>query len=138
MKFGLEGIWMFIDDKGYFNFDFKMKCFDDLELKKNDEILLIFVFDDEDEVLKLLIFKIKVMSLEDIDKVEIKYDYIKVEKVKVLKDVKEDLYVDEIYGSLYYIEKGKGIFDKEGIKVIKGKIKFVNVVVKVDFELGEG
>lgn len=104
IKVSFDGVWMFINEKGYFDFDFKKNFFDNLELKKNDEILLIFVFDDEDEVLKLLIFKIKVMSLEDIDKVEIKYDYIKVEKVKVLKDVKEDLYVDEIYGSLYYIE----------------------------------
>ncbi len=57
------------------------------------------------------------------------------EKVKVLKDVKEDLHVDEIYGSLYHTEKGKGILDKEGTKVIKGKTKFANAVVKVDSEL---
>ncbi|ORN70218.1 hypothetical protein B8A16_12370, partial [Staphylococcus aureus] len=67
-KSGSEGIWMPIDDKGYFNFDFKTKRFDDLELKKNDEISLTFAPDDEDEALKSLIFKTKVTSLEDIDK----------------------------------------------------------------------
>ncbi|HDG9646638.1 TPA: FKLRK protein [Staphylococcus aureus] len=137
-KSGSEGIWMPIDDKGYFNFDFKTKRFDDLELKKNDEISLTFAPDDEDEALKSLIFKTKVTSLEDIDKAETKYDHTKVEKVKVLKDVKEDLHVDEIYGNLYHTEKGKGILDKEGTKVIKGKTKFANAVVKVDSELGEG
>lgn len=136
-KSGSEGIWMPIDDKGYFNFDFKTKRFDDLELKKDNEISLTFAPDDEDEALKSLIFKTKVTSLEDIDKAETKYDHTKVNKVKVLKDVKEDLHVDEIYGSLYHIEKGKGILDKEGTKVIKGKTKFANAVVKVDSELGE-
>ncbi|HDF6257710.1 TPA: FKLRK protein [Staphylococcus aureus] len=136
-KSGSEGIWMPIDDKGYFNFDFKTKRFDDLELKKDNEISLTFAPDDEDEALKSLIFKTKVTSLEDIDKAETKYDHTKVNKVKVLKDVKEDLHVDEIYGSLYHTEKGKGILDKEGAKVIKGKTKFANAVVKVDSELGE-
>lgn len=137
-KSGLEGIWMPIDKDGYFNFDFKTKRFDNLELKEGNDISLTFVPDDEEDALKPLIFKTKVTSLEDIDKAETKYDHTKVEKVKVLKDVKEDLHVDEIYGSLYHTEKGKGILDKEGTKVIKGKTKFANAVVKVDSELGEG
>ncbi|BCN87452.1 FKLRK protein [Staphylococcus argenteus] len=137
-KSGSEGIWMPIDDKGYFNFDFKTKRFDNLELKEGNDISLTFAPDDEEEALKPLIFKTKVTSLEDIDKAETKYDHTKVNKVKVLKDVKEDLHVDEIYGSLYHTEKGKGILDKEGTKVIKGKTKFANAVVKIDSELGEG
>lgn len=136
-KASSDGVWMPINEKGYFDFDFKKNPFDNLELKKNDEISLTFAPDDEDEALKSLIFKTKVTSLEDIDKAETKYDHTKVEKVKVLKDVKEDLHVDEIYGSLYHTEKGKGILDKEGTKVIKGKIKFANAVVKVYSELGE-
>lgn len=136
-KASSEGGWMPINEKGYFDFDFKKNPFDNLELKKNDEISLTFAPDDEDEALKSLIFKTKVTSLEDIDKAETKYDHTKVEKVKVLKDVKEDLHVDEIYGSLYHTEKGKGILDKEGTKVIKGKTKFANAVVKVYSELGE-
>lgn len=136
-KASSDGVWMPINEKGYFDFDFKKNPFDNLELKKNDEISLTFALDDEDEALKSLIFKTKVTSLEDIDKAETKYDHTKVEKVKVLKDVKEDLHVDEIYGSLYHTEKGKGILDKEGTKVIKGKTKFANAVVKVYSELGE-
>lgn len=136
-KASSDGVWIPINEKGYFDFDFKKNPFDNLELKKNDEISLTFAPDDEDEALKSLIFKTKVTSLEDIDKAETKYDHTKVEKVKVLKDVKEDLHVDEIYGSLYHTEKGKGILDKEGTKVIKGKTKFANAVVKVYSELGE-
>lgn len=113
------------------------KSFDNLELKKNDEISLTFAPDDEDEALKSLIFKTKVTSLEDIDKAETKYDHTKVEKVKVLKDVKEDIHVDEIYGSLYHTEKGKGILDKQGTKEITGKTKFANAVVKVYSDLGD-
>ncbi|MFW2678442.1 hypothetical protein ACN6MB_10120, partial [Staphylococcus aureus] len=79
-----DGVWMPINEKGYFDFDFKKNPFDNLELKKNDEISLTFAPDDEDEALKSLIFKTKVTSLEDIDKAETKYDHTKVEKVKVL------------------------------------------------------
>ncbi len=70
-----------IDDKGYFNFDFKTKRFDDLELKKNDDISLTFAPDDEEDALKPLIFKTKVTSLEDIDKAETNYDHTKVKKL---------------------------------------------------------
>ncbi len=128
--------WMPIDDKGYFNFDLETKRFDNLELKEGNDISLTFSPDDED-ALKPLIFKTKVTSFGDIDKAETKYDHTKVNKVKILDNVKEDLHVDEIYGSLYHTDKGKGILDKEGTKVIKGKTKFANAVVKVDSELGE-
>lgn len=136
-KASSDGVWMPINEKGYFDFDFKKNPFDNLELKKNDEISLTFAPDDEDEALKSLIFKTKVTSLEDIDKAETKYDHTKVEKVKVLKDVKEDLHVDEIYGSLYHTEQGKGILDKQGTKEITGKTKFANAVVKVYSDLGD-
>lgn len=136
-KSGSEGIWMPIDDKGYFNFDFKTKRFDNLELKKGNDISLTFAPDDEEDALKPLIFKTKVTSLEDIDKAETKYDHTKVNKVKVLDNIKEDLHVDEIYGNVYHTEQGKGKITQEGTKVIKGKTKFANAVVKVDSELGE-
>ncbi|MDO1871259.1 FKLRK protein, partial [Escherichia coli] len=73
-KASSDGVWMPINEKGYFDFDFKKNPFDNLELKKNDEISLTFAPDDEDEALKSLIFKTKVTSLEDIDKAETKYD----------------------------------------------------------------
>ncbi|SGW08074.1 putative surface protein [Staphylococcus aureus] len=136
-KASSDGIWMPINEKGYFDFDFKKNPFDNLELKKNDEISLTFVPDDEDEALKSLIFKTKVTSLEDIDKAETKYDHAKVKEVNVLKDVNEELHVDEIYGSLYHTKQGKGILDKQGTKEITGKTKFANAVVKVYSELGE-
>ncbi|HEI7133015.1 TPA: FKLRK protein [Staphylococcus aureus] len=136
-KTSSDGIWMPIDEKGYFNFDFKTKRFDNLELKEGNDISLTFAPEDDEDALKPLIFKTKVTSLEDIEKAETKYDHTKVNKVKVLDNVKEDLQVDEIYGSLYHTDKGKGILDKEGTKVIKGKTKFANAVVKVYSELGE-
>lgn len=67
-KASSDGIWMPIDDKGYFNFDFKTKRFDNLELKEGNDISLTFAPDDEEDALKPLIFKTKVTSLEDIDK----------------------------------------------------------------------
>lgn len=136
-KASSDGIWMPINEKGYFDFNFKKNPFDNLELKKNDEISLTFAPDDEDEALKSLIFKTKVTSLEDIDKAETKYDHAKVKEVNVLKDVNEELHVDEIYGSLYHTKQGKGILDKQGTKEITGKTKFANAVVKVYSELGE-
>lgn len=136
-KASSDGIWMPIDKDGYFNFDFKTKRFDNLELKEGNDISLTFAPEDDEDALKPLIFKTKVTSLEDIEKAETKYDHTKVNKVKVLDNVKEDLHVDEIYGRLYHTDKGKGILDKEGTKVIKGKTKFANAVVKVYSELGE-
>ncbi|HDG9669080.1 TPA: FKLRK protein [Staphylococcus aureus] len=136
-KASSDGIWMPIDEKGYFNFDFKTKRFDNLELKEGNDISLTFAPEDDEDALKPLIFKTKVTSLEDIEKAETKYDHAKVKEVNVLKDVNEELHVDEIYGSLYHTDKGKGILDKEGTKVIKGKTKFANAVVKVYSELGE-
>lgn len=62
-KASSDGVWMPINEKGYFDFDFKKNPFDNLELKKNDEISLTFAPDDEDEALKSLIFKTKVTSL---------------------------------------------------------------------------
>ena len=111
-----------IDEKGYFNFDFKTKRFDNLELKEGNDISLTFAPEDDEDALKPLIFKTKVTSLEDIEKAETKYDHAKVKEVNVLKDVNEELHVDEIYGSLYHTDKGKGILDKEGTKVIKGRL----------------
>ncbi|MBS3496280.1 hypothetical protein KCX00_14070, partial [Staphylococcus aureus] len=61
-KASSDGVWMPINEKGYFDFDFKKNPFDNLELKKNDEISLTFAPDDEDEALKSLIFKTKVTS----------------------------------------------------------------------------
>lgn len=115
-KASSDGIWMPIDEKGYFNFDFKTKRFDNLELKEGNDISLTFAPEDDEDALKPLIFKTKVTSLEDIEKAETKYDHAKVKEVNVLKDVNEELHVDEIYGSLYHTDKGKVFLIKKVLK----------------------
>ncbi|HFV7234479.1 TPA: FKLRK protein [Staphylococcus aureus] len=114
-----QGIWKHIDDKGYFEFDFKRKPYDNLKLNPDDNVSLTFLPNDEEEALKPIIFKTKVTTLTN---------------------VKEDLVVEDIYGFEYKSEQGRGIpqNNSHSTKEIKGKTKFANAVVKVDSELGEG
>ncbi len=72
--------------------------------------------------MKSLIFKTKRTSLEDIDKSETKYDHAKVKKVNVLKDVNEELHVDEIYGSLYHTKQGKVFLINKELKRLQERL----------------
>lgn len=108
-KSRIEGIWKHIDDKGYFDFDFKKKRFDNLNLKKDDIVSLTFLPEDEDEALKPIIFKTKVTSFDNIASAYTEYNPEKVEKVKTLNNGLEDLNVKDIYGFVYESERGIGI-----------------------------
>ncbi|WP_174840708.1 FKLRK protein [Staphylococcus aureus] len=139
-KSRIEGIWKHIDDKGYFDFDFKKKRFDNLNLKKDDIVSLTFLPEDEDEALKPIIFKTKVTSFDNIASAYTEYNPEKVEKVKTLNNGLEDLNVKDIYGFVYESERGIGIpqANNNATKVIEGKTKFANAVVKVYSSLGDG
>ncbi|HGX1506420.1 TPA: FKLRK protein [Staphylococcus aureus] len=135
-----QGIWKHIDDKGYFEFDFKRKPYDNLKLNPDDNVLLTFLPNDEEEALKPIIFKTKVTSFDNIESAITSYNPKNVNKVTTLTNVKEDLVVEDIYGFEYKSEQGRGIpqNNSHSTKEIKGKTKFANAVVKVDSELGEG
>lgn len=62
-----QGIWKHIDDKGYFEFDFKRKPYDNLKLNPDDNVSLTFLPNDEEEALKPIIFKTKVTSFDNIE-----------------------------------------------------------------------
>lgn len=135
-----QGIWKHIDDKGYFEFDFKRKPYDNLKLNPDDNVSLTFLPNDEEEALKPIIFKTKVTSFDNIESAITSYSPKNVNKVTTLTNVKEDLVVEDIYGFEYKSEQGRGIpqNNSHSTKEIKGKTKFANAVVKVDSELGEG
>lgn len=135
-----QGIWKHIDDKGYFEFDFKRKPYDNLKLNPDDNVSLTFLPNDEEEALKPIIFKTKVTSFDNIESAITSYNPKNVNKVTTLTNVKEDLVVEDIYGFEYKSEQGRGIpqNNSHSTKEIKGKTKFANAVVKVDSELGEG
>ncbi|HDA2804272.1 TPA: FKLRK protein [Staphylococcus aureus] len=135
-----QGIWKHIDDKGYFEFDFKRKPYDNLKLNPDDNVSLTFLLNDEEEALKPIIFKTKVTSFDNIESAITSYNPKNVNKVTTLTNVKEDLVVEDIYGFEYKSEQGRGIpqNNSHSTKEIKGKTKFANAVVKVDSELGEG
>lgn len=135
-----QGIWKHIDDKGYFEFDFKRKPYDNLKLNPDDNVSLTFLPNDEEEALKPIIFKTKVTSFDNIESAITRYNPKNINKVTTLTNVKEDLVVEDIYGFEYKSEQGRGIpqNNSHSTKEIKGKTKFANAVVKVDSELGEG
>ncbi|HDD0320367.1 TPA: hypothetical protein O9466_002655 [Staphylococcus aureus] len=135
---GYDGIWKHIDTKGYFEFDFKRKAYQEiLNLKENDTVSLIFSPKDEEEALKPLIFNVKVTELENIDSAITEYSKSNVKSVKVLSDIEEELYIDELYGFSRPFERSKENFnlDQNSSKEIKGKTKFANAVVKVYSDL---
>ncbi|EGQ0541974.1 hypothetical protein I2A86_002777 [Staphylococcus aureus] len=135
-----EGIWKYIDDKGYFEFDFKRMPYSDLSLKENDTVSLRFLPDDEEDAIKPLNFTVKVNKLDDIATATTVYDHTKVAKVKVLPGFDKDLQVDDIYGHAYPSERFEKSFtlNENATKEIKGKTKFANAVVKVYSDLREG
>lgn len=135
-----QGIWKHIDDKGYFEFDFKRKPYDNLKLNENDNVSLTFLPNDEDEALKPILFKTKVTSFDNIESAITNYDPKNINKATTLTNIKEDLAVEDIYGFEYKSEQGRGIPQNNinSTKEIKGKTKFANAVVKVESELGEG
>lgn len=45
-----QGIWKHIDDKGYFEFDFKRKPYDNLKLNPDDNVSLTFLPNDEEKL----------------------------------------------------------------------------------------
>ncbi|MBJ6131158.1 hypothetical protein JGT54_11410 [Staphylococcus aureus] len=134
----VNGIWKFIDRKGYFEFDFKRKPYENLNLKEGDIVSLVFAPDNDEDALKPTIFKTKVVKFDNIDKAETKYDYNKVFKVHVLENNNDDLHIDNIYADIYQSEKGIDVLQQAGTKVIQGKTKFANGVIKVYSSLGEG
>ncbi|HEB5837565.1 TPA: hypothetical protein RZF61_002742 [Staphylococcus aureus] len=137
-----EGIWRHIDDKGYFEFDFKRIPYSDVSLKENNTVSLRFLPDDEDEAIKPLNFTAKVSKFDDIATATTVYDHTKVAKVKVLPGFDKDLQVDDIYGFSYPSERTKEenavASNKNATQEIKGKTKFANAVVKVYSDLREG
>ncbi|WP_316964032.1 LPXTG cell wall anchor domain-containing protein [Staphylococcus agnetis] len=135
-----EGIWKFIDDKGYFEFDFKRKPFESYQIKKDDLISLTFKPDDEEEALIPLIFNSKASDFANVATATTSYTPADVKKVVTLNNGTADLQVDDIHGFVYESDRGidKPVDSSQGTREIKGKTKFANAVVNVTSSLGEG
>lgn len=135
-----EGIWKFIDDKGYFEFDFKRKPFENYQLKKDDLVSLTFKPDDEEEALNPLIFNVNVSDFDSVTSATTSYDPKNVKKVTLLNNGAKDIHVDDIQGYDYISNNGidKPVENSKGTKTITGKTKFANAVVNVTSSLGEG
>ncbi|OSP21992.1 hypothetical protein [Staphylococcus agnetis] len=139
-KSRVDGIWKHIDDKGYFEFDFKRKPFDDYQIKKDDLVSITFKPNDEDEAIIPLIFNVQASDFDSITSAITSYNPNNVKKVFVLNTIADDLQVDNIQGYDYVSNHGidKPVEGSKGTKVIEGKTKFANAVVNVTSSLGEG
>ncbi|MCO4365801.1 hypothetical protein [Staphylococcus agnetis] len=135
-----EGIWKFIDDKGYFEFDFKRTPFESHQINKDDLISITFKPDDEEEALIPLIFNLKASDLENVATATTSYSPNDVKKVEKLNNGAVDLEVEDIYGFVYESDRGidKPVDSSQGTREIKGKTKFANAVVNITSSLGEG
>lgn len=139
-KSRVDGIWKHIDDKGYFEFDFKRKPFENYHLKKEDLVSLTFKPDDEEEALNPLIFNVKVSDFDTVASATTTYRPDDVKKVVTLNNDADDLEVENIHGFFYESDRGidKPVEGGQGTRIIKGKTKFANAVVNVTSSLGEG
>ncbi|MCD8904190.1 YSIRK-type signal peptide-containing protein [Staphylococcus chromogenes] len=139
-KSRVEGIWKHIDDKGYFEFDFKRKPFENYHLKKDDLVSLTFKPDDEEEALNPLIFNVNVSDFDSVTSATTSYDPKNVKKVTLLNNGEKDIHVDDIQGYDYISNNGidKPVENSKGTKTITGKTKFANAVVNVTSSLSEG
>ncbi|UXS67920.1 YSIRK-type signal peptide-containing protein [Staphylococcus chromogenes] len=135
-----EGIWKFIDDKGYFEFDFKRKPFENYQLKKDDLVSLTFKPDDEEDALIPLIFNVKASDFDTVASATTTYRPDDVKKVVTLNNGADDLEVENIHGFVYESNRGidKPVEGGQGTRIIKGKTKFANAVVNFTSSLGEG
>lgn len=135
-----EGIWKYIDDKGYFEFDFKRKPFENYQLKKDDLVSLTFKPDDEEDALIPLIFNVKASDFDTVASATTTYRPNDVKKVVTLNNGADDLEVENIHGFVYESDRGidKPVEGGQGTRIIKGKTKFANAVVNVTSSLGEG
>ncbi|MCO4342150.1 hypothetical protein MTQ94_11270 [Staphylococcus agnetis] len=135
-----EGIWKFIDDKGYFEFDFKRIPFESHQINKDDLISITFKPDDEEEALIPLIFNLKASDFENVATATTSYSPNDVKKVATLNNGAADLEVEDIYGFVYESDRGidKPVDSSQGTREIKGKTKFANAVVNITSSLGKG
>ena len=139
-KSRVDGIWKHIDDKGYFEFDFKRKPFDDYQIKKDDLVSITFKPNDEDEAIIPLIFNVKANDFDSIQSAITSYNPSNVKKVNILNTITDDIQVDDIQGYDYVSNHGidKPVENSNGTKEIKGQTKFANAVVNVTSSLREG
>lgn len=135
-----EGIWKFIDDKGYFEFDFKRTPFESHQINKDDLISITFKPDDEEEALIPLIFNLKASDFANVATATTSYSPNDVKKVATLNNGAADLEVEDIHGFVYESDRGidKPVDSSQGTREIKGKTKFANAVVNINSSLGEG
>ncbi|UXU55044.1 hypothetical protein MUA11_00475 [Staphylococcus agnetis] len=139
-KSRVDGIWKHIDDKGYFEFDFKRKPFDDYQIKRGDLVSITFKPNDEDEAIIPLVFNVKASDFDSIQSAITSYNPSNVKKVKILNTITDDIQVDDIQGYDYVSNNGidKPVENSNGTKEIKGQTKFANAVVNVTSSLREG
>ncbi|MCO4332722.1 hypothetical protein [Staphylococcus hyicus] len=135
-----EGIWKFIDDKGYFEFDFKRTPFEGHQINKDDLISITFKPDDEEEALIPLIFNLKASDFANVAAATTSYSPNDVKKVATLNNGIDDLEVEDIYGFVYESDRGidKPVDSSQGTREIKGRTKFANAVVNITSSLGKG
>ncbi|HDE0697768.1 TPA: hypothetical protein PB694_002595 [Staphylococcus aureus] len=135
-----EGIWKFIDDKGYFEFDFKRTPFESHQINKDDLISITFKPDDEEEALIPLIFNLKASDFANVATATTSYSPNDVKKVATLNNGAADLEVEDIHGFVYESDRGidKPVDSSQGTREIKGRTKFANAVVNITSSLGKG
>ncbi|MBT2846740.1 LPXTG cell wall anchor domain-containing protein [Staphylococcus coagulans] len=133
-----DGIWKFIDPKGFFEFEFNRLFDKSYALKKGDLVSLSFKSDNEQDTMPSFVFNVLTEPFETVEKAHTLFDHNAIEPVKELKDVDEAIQINDIFGDVIETAiRGEDKLILEGTKEMTGRTKYANALIRIDSNLGE-
>lgn len=133
-----DGIWKFIDPKGFFEFEFNRLFDKSYALKKGDLVSLSFKSDNEQDTMPSFVFNVSTEPFETVEKAHTLFDHNAIEPVKELKDVDEAIQINDIFGDVIETAiRGEDKLILEGTKEMTGRTKYANALIRIDSNLGE-
>ncbi|HHU6751533.1 TPA: YSIRK-type signal peptide-containing protein [Staphylococcus pseudintermedius] len=133
-----DGIWRYINDKGYFEFDLNRKFYKDYSLKSGDLVTLAFKSDDDNDTMGPVLFNVRTEPFERVAAARTVYELSEGPAVEKLTDVARDIEVKPLLGDVLHTEaRGEHEVIVEGTKKIEGRTQFGNALIQIDSNLGE-
>ncbi|WP_281200724.1 LPXTG cell wall anchor domain-containing protein [Staphylococcus schleiferi] len=133
-----DGVWKFIDTKGFFEFEFNRLFDKSYSLKKGDLVSLSFKSDNEQDTMPSFVFNVLTEPFEAVEKAHTLFDHNAIEPVKELKDVDEAIEINDIFGDVIETAiRGEDKLILEGTKEMTGRTKYANALIRIDSNLGE-
>ncbi|ARJ50976.1 LPXTG cell wall anchor domain-containing protein [Staphylococcus lutrae] len=133
-----DGIWRYIDDKGFFEFELNRIFGKTYTLKQGDQVTLSFKSEDEDAMPGHVVFNVMTVPFEDVAKATTVYRLSDRLAVQHLEYPGKDLEIAPIFGDVTETAlRAEQKLLKAGTKKIEGRTKYANAVVQMASNLGE-